>query len=299
MPCFGPLTGYYSAVVNVSGKRSIVFDQRKAVSPVPISVPCGKCIGCRQGVARQWGIRCMHEARMHKSNSYVTLTYDRDHLPENGFLSRRDTQLFMKKLRKVRPTGSVRVYGSGEYGGLNKRPHYHLLLFGVAFPDMKFHKRVKDVDYFTSEELRSLWFQGNNLIGPVNYASALYVAGYVVDKINGKLADSHYEVYDADGLVHRRPSEFSVISRGSAIGSGYYDKFGAEVRAHDSVIVNGKEARPPRMYDLRFELTDPVGYARVKRRRKRLALSLKSDNTSRRRRTKEVLLLLKLKRRLL
>lgn len=300
MPCFGPLVGYYSKEVNASGKRSIVFDERRAFSPVPIRVPCGRCAGCRMEKARQWAIRCMHEARMHKDNAFVTLTYDREYLPENGFLSRRDTQLFMKRLRKARYPG-IRVYGCGEYGTLNKRPHYHMILFNCGFPDKKFYKKgaKQGQDYYTSDELRELWPQGMNVIGAVTFETAGYVAGYVMDKVNGKIADEHYEVYDADGLVHRRPSEFSIISRGRSIGSDYYAKFGAEVRTHDSVVINGREVRPPRLYDKLFDLTDPDGLRKVKRRRRRLALMAKDDNTSRRRRTKEVLLLLKLKRKLL
>lgn len=41
----------------------------------PILVPCGQCIACRLNKARQWSIRCMHEARYHSDNAFVTLTY--------------------------------------------------------------------------------------------------------------------------------------------------------------------------------------------------------------------------------
>lgn len=246
---------------------------------------------------------------MHEFNSYVTLTYDRDNLPENGFLSRRDTQLFMKRLRKVRPPRSVRVYGSGEYGDLNKRPHYHLLLFGVQFAGLKRYKEVKEVVHYQSDELRELWALGNHDIVPsINFESASYVAGYVHKKINGALADSHYEVYDADGLIHRRPSEFAIHSRGSAIGKAYYEKFGAEIRAHDTVIVNGRAVRPPRVYDIWSEafepppaegLTDTRLFTKHKRRRKAVALTLRSDNTSRRRLVKELVSKARMKKRLL
>jgi hypothetical protein len=298
VPCFGPLTGYYAKDLNSTGKRSIVFDPRASFSGVAIAIPCGRCAGCRLERARQWAMRCMHEARMHKDNCFVTLTYRNECLPDNGFLVRRDTQLFFKRLRKARYPG-IRYFGSGEYGSLNKRPHYHILLFNCDFPDKKYvSKGKRDGEfYYSSAELAELWPLGSNLLGAVTFDSAAYVAGYVMDKVNGKMADSHYEVYDADGLIHRRPAEFSMISRGSAIGSGYYDKYGHEVYAHDSVVVNGREVRPPRAYDLRFGLTDPDGLVKIKRRRKRLALAMKADNTSRRRRVKEVILLTKLKKR--
>ena len=42
----------------------------------------------------------MHEASMHMFNSFVTLTYDDDHLPEYNSLNYKHFQDFMKRLRK-------------------------------------------------------------------------------------------------------------------------------------------------------------------------------------------------------
>lgn len=298
MPCYHPLEGYYSKDVNSSGRRSITFNRHASHSGSPVFIPCGRCVGCRLERARQWSVRCMHEARMHKHNWFVTLTYSTDNLPENGFLVRRDTQLFMKRLRKVR-NAPVRVYGCAEYGTVNKRPHYHLILFNCDFPDKKFFSRGKREGeiLYTSDELRSLWPLGHNVIGDVTPDSARYVAGYVLDKVNGKLADDHYMVYDSDGVVHVRPSEFSIISRGSAIGSGYYEKFGHEIRIHDNVIVDGVPCKPPRIYDKKFELTDVAGYEKMKRRRKSAMRKHKLDNTPERLDVKERLVTLNLKRK--
>ena len=38
-------------------------------------VRCGQCRGCRLEYSRQWAVRIMHEAQMHESNVFVTLTY--------------------------------------------------------------------------------------------------------------------------------------------------------------------------------------------------------------------------------
>lgn len=299
MPCFGPLKGFYSAELNPTGKRSIVFDIKKAYSPVSVPVPCGKCPGCKMEHARQWAMRCMHEARMHKFNCFVTLTYRNADLPEYGDLVRRDTQLFFKRLRKRYGVG-IRYYGCGEYGTLNKRPHYHVLLFNHRFPDLKKYSEDKHGILYSSASCDELWKLGDTRVRDgVNFQTAAYCAGYVMDKVTGKLADEHYSVFDADGLIHVRPPEFSLISRGRAIGAGYYERYGSEIRAHDSVIVNGKEVRPPRMYDKLSGLTDPAQLVKIKRRRKRLALLNKADNTSRRRRTKELILLLNIRRKML
>ena len=55
----------------------------------------------------------MHEASMHMFNSFVTLTYDDDHLPEYNSLNYKHFQDFMKRLRKSH--NGVRFYMCGEY----------------------------------------------------------------------------------------------------------------------------------------------------------------------------------------
>ena len=136
MPCFGPLVAYYAAEVSESGKRRLVFDKRHSHSGVKIQLPCGQCIGCRLERSRQWAIRCMHEKSLYSLSSFLTLTYDDDHLPPNGTLVKRDFQLFMKRLRWEMGDG-IRFFACGEYGDGNLRPHYHALLFNVDFPDKR------------------------------------------------------------------------------------------------------------------------------------------------------------------
>jgi hypothetical protein len=306
MACFGPIKGYYSSEVNASGKRSIVFDQRKAFSPTPITLPCGNCPGCKMERCRQWAMRCMHEARMHRSNYFVTLTYDNANLPDLGFLVKRDMVLFMKRLRNFKGAG-VRFYGCGEYGELNKRPHYHILLFNVEFEDRKFHSlgKRKGEFYYSSPVLTDIWSKGAVLLGDVTFDSACYVAGYIHKKVTGKAADDHYSVYDADGRIHVRPPEFTNMSRNPGIGTGWYRANRDTTYAHDSVVVNRKLVRPPRFYDTLFadefvgptRAFDKTPLERIKRRRRVLAAILKADNSSRRRRVKEICLLMKLQRR--
>ena len=52
-------------------------------------------------------------------------------------------------------------------------------------------------------------------------------------------------------------------------------------------MVDGREVRPPRFYDTRSEAIDPVGHGRVKRKRKRLSVLNRLDNTEDRLRVKE------------
>lgn len=48
----------------------------------PASAPCGKCFSCLKDKARDLTFRAWHEAKMHKANSFVTLTVDDEHLEE-------------------------------------------------------------------------------------------------------------------------------------------------------------------------------------------------------------------------
>lgn len=295
MVCYSPLTGYYSNVVGASGKRAITFTRDRSFSGVPIRLPCGQCIGCRLEKSRQWAMRCMHEKKLHKENCFVTLTYSNEFLPPGGTLVKRDLQLFMKRLRKEKGAG-VRFYACGEYGELNGRPHYHCLLFNCEFSDkLVFSRNKRGELYYTSKALESLWPFGHCVIGDVSFDSAAYVARYVMKKVTGDKSVEHYAVIDGDGVVYDRLPEFTVMSRRPGIGSGWYKKFGAETYALDSVVVNGKEVRPPRFYDTKFELTNGEDFAKLKRQRLRRARLFRADNTPERRRVREVVQLKRLK----
>ena len=97
-----------------------------------LELPCGQCIGCRLERSRQWAMRCLHEASLYDSNSFITLTYDDSNLPYGGSLNYEDFQKFMKRLRK-RINSKVRFYMGGEYGSEGTmRPHFHACLFGYV-----------------------------------------------------------------------------------------------------------------------------------------------------------------------
>ena len=87
MPCYTPITGYASRALTKNGKRQIVFSPQKGFVDLPMTIPCGQCIGCRLEKARQWAIRCVHESKMWEHNSFVTLTYNDFNLPIDGSIS--------------------------------------------------------------------------------------------------------------------------------------------------------------------------------------------------------------------
>lgn len=282
MPCYGPLTGYYSAVVSDTGKRRIVFDKRRSLTGIPMSVPCGQCVGCRLERSRVWAVRLMHEKRSHNRACFVTLTYDDDHLPllqgpgiyRRETLVMRDAQLFMKRLRKKFGEG-IKFYMCGEYGDETFRPHYHAILYSVAFDDMRrVGENKRGEGLFTSDQLSDLWPAGIHRVGEVTFDSCAYVARYVVKKITGDRADSHY--------AGRLP-EFTNMSRRPGIGKSYFEKYRSEILTHDSVVINGMEVTPPRFYGDMFlnsyNVPEATEFLKLKATRKRKAIALAWDNS--------------------
>lgn len=302
MSCARPIWGYRSDTVNpATGKRPLQFKVQGSFSGVRVEVPCGQCLGCKLEHSRRWAVRLMHENKMHKQSAFVTLTYDAEHLPAVGSLDPEHLRGFHKRLhnRLLYHRGyGISYYGCGEYGDLNKRPHYHSILFGYQFPDLKkYSENSRGEALYTSELCDDVWGFGKTMLGDVTFESCAYVARYVTKKVHKSVREAgHYLVYDADGVVHERNPEFSHSSRNPAIGKRYFQKYGAEIAQHDTVIVNGREVPSVPYYD---KMIDPARLEVLKKARSRK--SLWRERQKDRRRVKEVLRLkmMKEKRRFL
>jgi hypothetical protein len=138
---------------------------------------------------------------------FVTLTYNTDHVPisNNGFktLRKSDLQSFIKRLRKAHQ-GSEKIsyYACGEYGTLNKRPHYHLILFGAS------DQQITQAWKTDRRENKPVVAIGDIYFGTVEPASCSYVLKYMSKpKVIGKFARDD------------RQPEFSCMSKG--IGKTY------------------------------------------------------------------------------
>lgn len=298
MPCYGPLTAYRPKAG--ANSRRLVFDKRHSESGIPIQVPCGQCIGCKLERSRQWAVRCMHELRAHPGagSSFLTVTYDNEHLPATGSLVLDDYQQFLKRLRDYTGPG-LRFFGCGEYGEKFGRPHYHIILFNYRPSDCKLHSRGAEHNLYTSQFLDDKWGSGNVIIGDVSFDSCAYVARYCLKKITGPDSASHY--------AGRLP-EFVTMSRRPGIGKSYFDKYKTEIYDHDGVIINGHNVRPPRYYDNMYEqMVDQnirrglaksrLDRIKVKRRKMALTEAARADATSRRMRTRELVALARLKQK--
>ena len=203
-------------------------------------VPCGHCPDCRAAYAREWSNRCLLELQDMGCAIFVTLTYSNEHLPlsSDGIptLCIRDTQLFMKRLRKHFSDKRIRFYLVGEYGSKTSRPHYHAILFGLDLTDfsdlqVKFYNEIGQ-PVFVSDIFSNIWSLGICSIGSVTKKSCDYVARYVLKKQNDLDADGQYP------LGVKPP--FSLASRKPGIGMLHATDYIMSDKTH--FVVNDKQS---------------------------------------------------------
>ena len=260
MPCYHPLEAGRSKLPDpTTGKHIIKFATRNPGQYEQIMLPCGRCRGCRHERARQWAVRCVHEANMYENNCFITLTFDEKHLNSTASLDKADFKKFMKRLRKHfygNGKSDVRYFHCGEYGEQFSRPHHHACLFNFTFPDLTHWQDKGGSHLYRSKTLELLWPYGHSTIGNVTYDSAAYVARYVMKKINGPMAPAHYQ---------GRTPEFTTMSRKPGIGSTWYDRYGqTDVYPRGYIVLNGKRSKIPKYYANKYELTNPIEYENLK-----------------------------------
>ena len=193
-------------------------------------IPCGKCLGCRLEYAKQWSARLQCEYQMHDPNKcwFITLTYDDEHLPLVlghtslgeamlvGSLREDDMKKFMKRLRKYAGSDNkLRFFYSAEYGSKTKRPHYHLIVYGLPIAqDDLIPYEVSDLGDMTWKcpVVEKIWSKGSVIVGKVTLESCAYVARYCMKKLH----DNH------DDFSERVP-EFVRMSRRPGIGKTWLD----------------------------------------------------------------------------
>lgn len=129
MSCFHPIT-----CKNPSKQPQITGRN------VQVTVPCGKCVGCKQDYTNSFAHRLIEEAKDCVQCVFVTLTYAPEYLPEGNVLVKKHLQAFLKRFdTKMRgyyePSPHVhtkmpyKYAACGEYGGENGRAHYHVIFF--------------------------------------------------------------------------------------------------------------------------------------------------------------------------
>jgi len=280
MPCFFPLEGWKGRETTQRGKRKVVFSAAAGFPELPVTVPCGQCIGCALERSRQWGVRLMHEKQMHDLSIFVTLTYSDENLPEGETLVKAHFQNFMKRLRKFHGS-KIRYFHCGEYGETTRRPHYHAILFGIDFADKTQHsKNPRGETLYKSETLDKIWTHGHCLIGSVTTESCNYVARYIMKKVTGDKAENHYTMLNTvTGEIHKQLPEYISMSLKPGIGASWYAKYFKDVFPSDTVIANGKEQLPPKYYLKLLARQNPKAETKIKGKRIKRAKKHSADST--------------------
>lgn len=198
-----------------------------------IPVPCGKCPPCITRRVSGWSFRLMQEDKISIESYFITLTYDTANVPitRSGYMeiSKRDVQLFFKRLRKSHDSKSenyrpIRYYAVGEYGGRTNRPHYHAIIFNAKL-----------------ELIQPAWNMGDVHYGTVSGASVGYTLKYMSK-------EHRIPMHKNDD----RQPEFALMSKG--LGENYLTP--QMIRWHHAdlrermycTLDDGKKVSMPRYY---------------------------------------------------
>lgn len=269
--------------------RGVVFTPRKSYAgAVGYDLPCGRCVGCRLSRASQWATRITHEAALHSSNSFLTLTYDNESLPVDLSVSVSVLQLFLKRFRKSIEPARIRFVACGEYGTINSRPHYHLIIFGHGFERDRYSWRKAPSGHtlYRSPALEKLWPYGACEIGSVTPQSGGYVARYTLKKVFGAEAAQapQYARQRVDPLTGEVFSwfvspEFFVSSRRPGIGDGWRKRHHADAFPSGFVVHEGAKRSVPAFYVRKFQAEEPEAAERfmIERRKKAAELAALSS----------------------
>lgn len=209
-----------------------------------ILAPCGHCPQCKRNKSREWSIRLSHENSYSRHAYFITLTYSDDNLPSNGSIDMEEVSKFIKRVREDECTfgntrkkaHNVKYYAVGEYGSVESRPHYHLLVFS-------------DTDCVSREAVNSWWKLGRSSVDPVSVSSICYVAGYVDKKIYG----NDFEFYKERGISPPGQRVSNGIGLRWCLDNADY------LRNSLTIKWNGVDVPIPRYYRKKLDI-DYIGY---------------------------------------
>lgn len=256
MQCYNP--------IRINTKNEFIFSDNK-LKAIPlnrfISIPCGRCLGCLSAKSREWSMRVSHESMYYdygRNAMFITLTYNKENLPNNYSLCIRDLQLFYKRLRKDTSKIGIKIkhFSCGEYGTKYRRPHYHAIIFGMSYSNPYMHILIK-----------KNWNKGFSYIGNVSDKSIAYCCKYM-------LKDSHTfcskKVYFER---YKREQPFRVMSKG--IGKRYCLDFAENIVENLNINYNDLKLSIPRTYiswiwknfgvDIQIKLRDKIKEIKIER----------------------------------
>lgn len=234
-------------------------DPRKAAGAGRI-VPCNRCQACRKRITSDWTNRLIREAQYHTQPVLMlTLTFANEHLPADYSVEKKLAVKTLKRIRKRFGNG-LRYYLVSEYGDNDtgtKRPHYHILIFGLELTDLcDPEKTQSNFIQYRSPSVESCWtdpktgeLRGRVRVSFADAATMSYVAGYVHKKLGGPRAEAEYSrVHPTTGEIVQVQPEFALMSRRPGIGRDWYDEFADTDAKSDFLITRGRPSAMPRYY---------------------------------------------------
>ncbi len=159
---------------------------------------CGKCFSCTSTRRDVWAARILLEACLYETTNFSTLTYEQANISTSNTLDPQDMTLFLKKLRKALSPTKMRYFYTGEYGTKFKRPHFHIITFGLS----EAHEQL----------ISDKWGNGYTQTRPLTPARARYCAKYSI-----KRSRKSQDEYIRNGLH----PEFSRMSNKPGIAGNY------------------------------------------------------------------------------
>lgn len=177
MSCTEARPFFESKLLTRNGKSSYTRNIEYSIDGKVHLMPCGKCIGCRARQSREWGLRCLHEAKTQANDQacFLTLTYANPAAEH----SIHDMQCFHKRLR-ARGL-KYKYFQVGEAGDTHGRWHHHALLFGVDF--LETSEKIQG-DKFFNARLQDIWGHGMVQLSPATPERCFYAAGYCHKKLS-------------------------------------------------------------------------------------------------------------------
>lgn len=216
-----------------------------------IPLPCGRCPMCLKRRASGWSFRLVKEGERALSSFFITLTYNTQHVPitQKGFmsLSKRDLQLFIKRLRKNETTTDqkqfpIKYYAVGEYGGKTNRPHYHLILFNASI-----------------SSIQKSWVSRDGVsIGEIHYGTVSEASiGYALKYMHKKNKGERGSWYDGE-------RQFALMSK--RLGSNYLSTAVKKWHTNDLdkrfyiPLKDGKKIAMPRYFKDKIYNSEQLGH---------------------------------------
>lgn len=195
-----------------------------------VTIPCRNCMGCRIDNRNYWVQRTRFEAfcqyKKGKGNSFTTLTYTPANTPIDlkGRMTLRkdDLQKYFKRCRKWLHDKKINVkfkyVACGEMGGINGKPHYHIIFLGLD-------------SAIVSEMTRHTWREGLTQTKTLVNQMIRYTYKYMEKQLPYKIRKEEQKKW---GFEH------PFILRSKGIGSQLYKNM-----AEKDQYIDGKIAYAP------------------------------------------------------